>query len=276
MSDKANNFTLLKNGLKHPHAVYDFLMENRRLRMNQKHPYVNSENIKSFEKHEDFLNYLIDIEYKNNFSSDLPDLYYNLVRRIEGLYGKDKSLSILSLEEAISVYFLVLHTKPEIVIETGVSDGMSSFFILSALNENKKGNLYSIDLPEVGMPKLYGKEPGWIVDEALRQRWTLIYGKTEVKLPPLLGKLKHVDIFLHDSEHSYTNMRFEFSMALKYMKEGSLLLSDDVRSNSAFQELLNIPGFSRNKICLLASKDSDLGALVINSAIEYQIKSQFT
>ena len=273
MSEKANNFTLLKNCLKHPHAVYDFLMENRRLRMNQKHPYVNSENIKSFEKHEDFLNYLIDIEYKNNFSSDLPDLYYNLVKRIEVLYGKDKSLSILSLEEAISVYILVLHFKPEKVVETGVSDGMSSFFILSALNENNKGNLYSIDFPEVGMPRLYGKEPGWIVDDNLRKRWTLVYGKTKKKLAPLLNELRHVDIFLHDSEHSYTNMKFEFSTVLRYMKNGSLLLSDDVRSNSAFQELPDVKEFGQNKICLLIGKDSDLGALIITRAIKNTVES---
>ena len=276
MSNKANNFTLLKNGLKHPLSVYDFLMESRRLRMNKKHPYVKSKSLQSFEKHEDFIKYLIGIEYKNNYLSDLTDLYYNLVRRIEGIYGKDKSLSILSLWEAISVYILVLHLKPEIVVETGVSDGMSSFFILSALNENKKGNLYSIDLPEVGMPNLYGKEPGWIVDEALRQRWTLIYGRSELKLPPLLGNLKHVDIFLHDSEHSYTNMRLEFSTALKYMKEDSLLLSDDVRSNSAFQELASVIDSGRSKMCLLTGMDSDLGALIINNAIENQTKSQFT
>ena len=276
MSDKANNFTLLKNGLKHPHAVYDFLMENRRLRMNQKHPYVKSENVRLFEKHEDFLKCLIDIEYKNNYLSDLTDLYYNLVRRIEGIYGKDKSLSILSLGEAISVYILVLHLKPEIVVETGVSDGMSSFFILSVLNENKKGNLYSIDFPKVGMPELYGKEPGWPVDETLRQRWILIYGKAEIKLPPLLGKLKHVDIFHHDSEHSYTNMKFEFSLAIKYMKEGSLLLSDDVRANSAFEELRNIQGFDQNKMCLLTGMDSDFGGILINSAIEDETRSQFT
>ena len=273
MSNKANNYTLLKNGLKHPLSVYDFLMESRRLRMNKKHPYVKSENLRSFEKHEDFIKYLVGIEYKNNYLSYLTDLYYNLVRRIEGVYGKDKSLSILSLGEAISLYILVLHLKPEIVVETGVSDGMSSFFILSALNENKKGNLYSIDLPEVGMPKLYGKEPGWIADDNLRKRWTLIYGKTEKKLAPLLNELKHVDIFLHDSEHSYTNMKFEFSMVLRYMKNGSLLLSDDVRSNSAFQELANIIDLGQSKICLLTGKDSDLGALIIDGAIKNPAES---
>ena len=129
MSDKANNFTLLKNVLKLHLSVYVFFVEYIRLRTNQKHPYVKSENINSFEKHEGFLKYLIDIEYKNNYSSDSTDPYYNLVKKIKGIYGKDKSLSILSLEEAISVYVLVLRLKPEIVVETGVSDGMSCFFI---------------------------------------------------------------------------------------------------------------------------------------------------
>lgn len=173
--EKSQQLYFVKKGLKHPRAVYDFLMENRRLGMNPKHPFVYSEDIKSFEKHNDFFEYLIGLEYiKNDY---LPDLYNSLVKKIETLYGKDKSLSILSLEEAISVYLLVLHIKPEIVVETGLSDGMSSFFILSAMNENQKGNLYSIDLLEIEMLRLYGKESGWIVNDTLRKRWMPIYWK---------------------------------------------------------------------------------------------------
>ena len=168
------------------------------------------------------------------------------------------------MEESTSLYFLIQDLKPEVIVETGVSDGMSSFFILSALNENRKGKLYSIDLADVGMPKLYGKEPGWIVDEELCKRWTLIFGKTSYKLPELLEKLRHVDIFLHDSEHSYENMKFEFLLALKHMSDNSLLLSDDVRANSAFQELLSIPIYNKSKICLLTGANSDLGALLIS------------
>ena len=274
MSNKASIFTLFRNGLKHPLAVYDFLLENRRLKTNQKHPFENSKRMIMFEKHEDFIKYLVGFGHiVNNYSSDLSVLYYNLVKKVETLYGKGKSLSILSLEEAISVYLLVLHTKPETVVETGVSDGLSSFFILSGLNKNQKGNLYSIDLPDIGMPRLYGKEPGWIVDDNLRKRWTLVYGKTKKKLAPLLNELRHVDIFLHDSEHSYTNMKFEFSTVLRYMKNGSLLLLDDVRSNSAFQELSDVKDFGQNKICLLTGKDSDLGALSITSAIKNTVES---
>jgi hypothetical protein len=164
--------------------------------------------------------------------------------------------------------------KPEVVVETGVSDGISTFFILSALKENQKGNLYSIDFPEVGMPRLYGKEPGWIVNEELRIRWKLIYGKSKIRLPPLLAELKHVDIFLHDSEHSYSNMKFEFSTALKYMGNGSLLLSDDVRSNSAFQEALNEFGIDDSNISLLIGNNSDFGGAVINNGKKVSIGSQ--
>lgn len=39
--------------------------------------------------------------------------------------------------------------KPERVIETGVARGASSQAILQALEENRKGHLYSIDMPNV-------------------------------------------------------------------------------------------------------------------------------
>jgi hypothetical protein len=65
-------------------------------------------------------------------------------------------------------------------------------------------------------------------------------------------------------------MRFEFAMDLKYMNEGSLFLSDDARANSAFQELLNIPGFCQNKMCMLTDMGPDLGSLIINNASKNQ------
>ena len=47
----------------------------------------------------------------------------------------------------IPLYFLVRELKPEKIIETGVHRGVSSLFILQALEDNGKGELYSIDLP---------------------------------------------------------------------------------------------------------------------------------
>lgn len=277
MSGKANKFTLLKNGFSRPLAVYSLLMENKRLRLNKKYPFRNDKDIRSFEDYNDFLSFMFGSEplklINEHGSSELSNLYQKSIRKMKSLYGEDRQLSVLSLEESMSLYFSVRILKPEIVVETGVSDGMSSLFILSALEKNRKGCLYSIDFPDVGMPKLYGKEPGWIVDKAFCTKWTLIYGKTSQELLPLLTKLRYVNIFLHDSEHSYPNMKFEFSTALKYMREGSLMLSDDVRANGSFLEVCSEFGLDRNNICLLTGKDSDLGVAAINRNLKVTIRS---
>jgi predicted O-methyltransferase YrrM len=250
----------MKHGLRHSISVYRFLQENRRLKKNYRHPFLIRDDVGSFEKYDDFLKTLLglqSIEIDN--LSELEALYTNSIKKIRGLYGSDKELSVLSLEVSIALYFSIKHLKPETVIETGVSDGMSSLFILSALQKNGTGHLYSIDFPEVGMPALYGKEPGWIVDDSLRSQWSIIYGKSAEKLPALLQDIDRIDVFLHDSEHSYSNMKFEFSTVLKLMHPGSLLLSDDASSNSAFLEIIGMSGYD-GKTCLLRAGDSDFGA----------------
>jgi len=128
-------------------------------------------------------------------------------------------------------------------VETGVASGMSSTFILKALSDNMKGFLYSIDLP----PKIYyedfdyvhlpeGKESGWAIPYELKEKWNLILGKSSDALPILLRKVGMIDIFLHDSEHSYSNMMTEYELVWAYLKEGSLLMADDVARNYAFYD----------------------------------------
>ena len=45
-----------------------------------------------------------------------------------------------------------------------------------------------------------------------------------------------VDIFLHDSLHTYKNMSFEFQKSWPFINERGFLLSDDVISNNAFSD----------------------------------------
>lgn len=143
--------------------------------------------------------------------------------------------SIVSPLREQTLYVLCRIIKPEIVVETGVSEGFSSSFILHALEENKRGHLYSIDLPNrPGQILPNGRTTGWLVQEEFKYRWTLILGSSKEKLPILLNTLKNIDIFYHDSDHSYENMMFEFQLAKSYFKEGGLLLSDDITDSSAF------------------------------------------
>jgi len=62
--------------------------------------------------------------------------------------------AMLSPLEGPIIYTLIRCLKPRIVIETGVANGASSTFILSALEKNNLGKLYSIDLPTDFLPAL--------------------------------------------------------------------------------------------------------------------------
>jgi predicted O-methyltransferase YrrM len=152
----------------------------------------------------------------------------NLRSYSRGFYGIGPMLGV-------TVYNLCRKLKPTAVIETGVSGGVSSAYILCALDDNKYGELYSIDLP-------WGEQSGWIIPDYLRNRWHLELGRSSEKLPPLCEKLGVIDIFLHDSEHSYQNMFFEYQTAWAYLKVGGLLLSHNVSHNRAFSDFCQNAG----------------------------------
>lgn len=152
--------------------------------------------------------------------------------------------------EGIIFYVIVRILKPNVVLETGVANGISSSYILYALERNKSGQLFSIDLPyqinRVYPPdyiKLEGKafipenkETGWLIPEELKKRWRLEIGKSSEKLPLLLKNLPLLDIFIHDSEHTYENMILEFSTVWPFLKKGGLLLSHDAGWNKALSD----------------------------------------
>ena len=136
------------------------------------------------------------------------------------------------------LFQLVRTLKPRVVVETGVANGASSTFILWAMEANGVGALYSIDWSESGelsfVPQ--GKEIGWMVPDELRKRWHLEIGRSEEKLDPLLKQIGTIDIFLHDSDHSYETMMYEYKAAWPYLARNGLLLSDDAKMNIAFAE----------------------------------------
>jgi predicted O-methyltransferase YrrM len=147
------------------------------------------------------------------------------------------------------LYAIVRKLRPQVVVETGVCNGVSTAIILQSLSDNRQGRLYSLDFPEFtgetgghfwsgkgGAVVPAGREPGWAIPDGLRGRWELILGQSQEKLPSLLERLDRIDLFLHDSEHSYECMTFEYRLAFPHLAEGGVLASDDVTSNSAFED----------------------------------------
>ena len=153
------------------------------------------------------------------------------------------------LKDAL-LYGLVRFLEPKLIVETGVAQGVSSTFLLSALERNGVGQLISIDLPnyESGgrailevpgrIDRTYvssGHEPGWLVPERLRSRWHLMLGSSKDVLPTIQ---EPVDLFFHDSLHTYSHMTFEFNWAMSRLLASGYLVSDDIYWNSAFGDLV--------------------------------------
>ncbi|MBZ5659099.1 MAG: class I SAM-dependent methyltransferase [Acidobacteriia bacterium] len=138
-------------------------------------------------------------------------------------------------KKVLMQYALTRALAPDLVVETGVSSGISSTYLLLACRLNGKGHVYSIDIDN----KEYlapGNRIGWIVPDDLKTRWSLLLGDSHVVLPHILSQLAQVDIFIHDSSHTYENMKFEFETSYPYIRPGGLLLSDDTNFNAAFSE----------------------------------------
>jgi predicted O-methyltransferase YrrM len=125
--------------------------------------------------------------------------------------------------------------KPKTVVETGVAYGVSSAFILGALEMNGRGTLHSVDLPP--LRRKYERFWGIVVPDELRDRWRLHRGTSARVLPWLFEENPTVDLFVHDSLHTHRNMRREFDAVWPHLREGGLLLADDVERNRAFGEL---------------------------------------
>lgn len=152
-------------------------------------------------------------------------------------------VSMFSPFRAPILYLICRFVKPDVVIETGVKDGFSTSFTLYALEMNKKGRLYSIDLPNrPGQELRETQSTGWLVPKEFHHRWKLILGSSRDKLPTLLENVRNVDIFFHDSDHSYENMMFEFDKAWGYLMPKGFLLVDDITENSAFSEFIRKRG----------------------------------
>ena len=161
----------------------------------------------------------------------------------------------LSGQEGELLYALVRAIRPLRIVETGTANGVSTTFLLTALERNGTGTLVSIDLPffdedgrlepvvEGTSIDLYdaspvppGKQPGWIVPDRLRVRWELRLGDARELLPAAVAE-GEVGLFFHDSLHTREHMLFEFETAWPWIASGGVLAADDVfqRRHDALQ-----------------------------------------
>jgi predicted O-methyltransferase YrrM len=157
-------------------------------------------------------------------------------------------------------YALARVLQPKSVLETGVCYGVTSAHFLRALEKNGRGELHSIDLP----PLSHNGDAyvGALVPQELRSRWQLHRGSTRRLLAPVLERLAPIDMFLHDSLHTFGNMRSEFDAVWPALRPGGVLIADDVEGNAAFQELVQRTDVVHACVVREIAKDSLFGVAV--------------
>ena len=185
------------------------------------------------------------------------------VENITSKYQAHYSAGWVNLEDALFLYWLVRKLRPKTIVQTGVCNGLSSAFMMLGLAKNgAEGSLHVIDLPPVfdsrdpawrvkgkvyGVVIPEGKSSGWIVPDAYRDRFEVWNGDAKALLPKMIDKVGSIDLFYHDSDHTYNHMMFEFREAKRKLNAGGLIVGDDVSWNASvwdFADQCGVPSYN--------------------------------
>jgi predicted O-methyltransferase YrrM len=184
----------------------------------------------------------IEASSRDVFSRIFPNMPYREIEReysAEIQYAKEQvaeakasGISMGGGGEFELIYNLVLASKSQKIVETGVAYGWSSFGILAALHSMGTGHLWSTNLPYPGM--VCDRWVGCVVPEDWKHRWSLLSGKDYDLLPAILQEAGRLDCAFYDSAKSYAARRRSYPILWSALKVGGLFFSDDICDNMGF------------------------------------------
>jgi hypothetical protein len=115
----------------------------------------------------------------------------------------------LPLGNRLMWYPIVRATKPKIIVEAGIHEGLGSEMLLVALRHNQAeghaGRLISFDIHE---------DTGWLVHRDLRSNWQIVLEPTTTALEPRLADVE-VDLFIHETPHTEDLIHHEVNHVLR-------------------------------------------------------------
>ena len=179
-------------------------------------------------------------DYCNKINSDIWKESIDACNKIK--LKSNKTLSNLNsrLSRAGAYPLIYFHCRilnPDVVVETGVGVGWSSFAILESLKVNGNGQLFSSDFPyfRIKNPEQY---IGAIVPESIRNNWFLDIRGDEIAIPRICAKVKNIDLFHYDSDKSYAGRLFAIRQIQKKLSSNSIVIFDDIEDNLFFKHLV--------------------------------------
>ncbi|HSH88942.1 MAG TPA: class I SAM-dependent methyltransferase [Ramlibacter sp.] len=123
-------------------------------------------------------------------------------------------------EEAAVLYMLTRALRPRLVLETGTFKGYSTAEIARALRSNGAGRIVTVDLAPA---------TGAMVPPDLLPWVTFHRGKPSEQFAATLARNEPIDLFFHDSLHTFMNTLGEIVWFADHLAPGSVIVCHDAK-----------------------------------------------
>jgi len=159
-----------------------------------------------------------------------------LFRHLDRMHRLGGRESYIEIDAPLELHAITRLLRPEHVVEVGVSSGVSSAYLLAALERNRRGTLHSVDLPSTprrsasshraswSIPP--GWSSGWAVPPRLRPRWDLRLGDKADVIPRLARELSQVGLVVYDVPHDEADLVREFAALDRRLSVGAVAIAD--------------------------------------------------
>ncbi len=151
------------------------------------------------------------------------DLIEHLTRRLSSNPRRRICATAPHWARRFGWYATVRATQPDLVVETGTHLGLGSCVLAAALLRNGHGRLTTIDIDP---------EAGYLIEDP----YAGVIDRRTGSSVELLADLRDVDIFLHDSLHTYDYETLEFKAVEPNLRPGAIVLSDNAHDSAALSD----------------------------------------
>lgn len=163
----------------------------------------------------------------------------SLFRYLARQHAREGRESYVEIDAPLELHALVRLTRPEHVVEVGVSSGVSSAYLLNALKKNRRGRLHSIDRPSHERAARHGqsrtkfswslpagRSTGWAVPPRLLPGWDLRLGDMTYALPILFEQLPTIELLVFDVPHECSALERTLRRADARFPSGAVVIID--------------------------------------------------
>ncbi|OIP02654.1 MAG: hypothetical protein AUJ98_00785 [Bacteroidetes bacterium CG2_30_33_31] len=168
--------------------------------------------------------------------------------------------SLKNINEASFISRIIQFTNAKTVVELGTSFGTTALLINL---ENPETELFTIE----GSQEIANVAKK-IFDSKANKNLHLLKGNFDEIFPELMNKIKNADAFIFDGNHRYEATLRYFEIALKYSKNNSVFIFDDIRWS---EEMLNAwKEIKANKNVTITLDFFTMGVIFISSGFSKQ------